>query len=306
MKHLYFAFLLGVVFTAHAQEDPLYAQYQSNPLVINPAYTGLSNNFNASLSYRKQWTGFDGSPTTVNLSGHASLMDNKMGLGLLLVQDKIGPHNNTEAYATYAYRVRAGKTSVSFGLQAGFLHFRTDNSALNVFDPSDPAFAGTQNVTKPSIGAGMIVSTERFFAGLSVPRMMRTAGVFTNDTTALSVETTLYQEHYYGMLAYVFYLSERVRFKPSVLAKMVQGAPLSVDYNAAINLDERYTAGVFTRNFNTCGMLAQLRFGGAYRLGYIFEIPLGNAVGTRFNTHEISFGLNLALLGFHDTAITNF
>jgi len=119
-------------------------------------------------------------------------------------------------------------------------------------------------------------------------------------------ETALYDQHYYASLAYVFYLSERVRIKPSMLLKAVQGAPVSIDYNALFTIDEKYSAGLYLRNNTACGLLTQIRFAEVYRLAYAFEMPLKNSVGPRFSTHEISFGLNMALLRFHKNAITNF
>lgn len=306
MKLLSIIFFLTIGIQLHAQEDPLYAQYVSNPLVINPAYSGLNNNFNASISYRKQWGGFEGSPVTVNASGHTSLLNNKMGLGILLVKDKIGVSNNTEAYATYAYRFKFNNTQVSFGLQGGFMSFTANNDDLNPYDPLAPDFSSNQNTIKPSFGAGLIVNSEKFFVGLSVPRMLHTSSIFENDSTQQTVETMLYDQHYYASLAYVFYLSKRVRFKPSCLIKLVDGAPLSVDYNLSFNLDEKYSVGLFTRNFNACGFQTQLKFVNSFRFGYVFELPLNNSVGTRFNTHEVSLGINLALFKFHNTSITNF
>ena len=283
-----------------AQEDPLYSQYLNNPLVLNPAYTGLNNVFNASITYRKQWSGFEGSPSTAGVTAHSSFRDNKMGLGLMFIQDKTGNTKNSEAYATYAYRIQFDEKYLSFGLQGGFMSFRDNVDQVNPYDPNDPAFNSSQNFIKPSIGAGLILNSERFFIGLSVPRMLKP------EATINDVTTELYSRHLYLMGAYVFYLSERFRFKPSVLLKGVSGAPLSTDYNLSINLDEKYTAAAFTRNFNTYGLLTQIKFGGAYRLGYAFEVPTNKSVGTRFSTHELSFGLNLSLLSFHDTYITNF
>ncbi|HEY9005641.1 MAG TPA: type IX secretion system membrane protein PorP/SprF [Ohtaekwangia sp.] len=306
MKYLYLLWLLAVFTSAFSQEDPLYAQYLNNPLVINPAYTGLNNNFNASVSYRRQWSNFDGSPTTINVSAHSSVSHNKMGLGMLVVQDKTGANKNTEAYATYAYRLNLNGSYLSFGIQAGFINFKTNNDALNTYDPTDPAFSNNLNVTKPSVGAGLILNSEHFFAGLSIPRMLPSTTILSDDNTGNTVKARLYDQHYYGAAAYVFYLSPRVRLRPSVLAKYVPGAPLSVDYTMAINLDQKYSAGLFTRNANAFGFLLQCRFADAYRFGYAFEVPAGNAVGTRFNTHEITLGINLALFSFQNTALTNF
>lgn len=301
MKRLLPALLCVILcVSARAQEDPLYAQYLNNPLVINPAYTGLNKNFNAALTYRRQWGGFDGAPTTASVSVHSSMMNNKMGLGLLVVRDRSGNTNNTEALATYAYRIQADDKTISFGLQGGFINYQNINSELNPYDPTDPAFNGNQNITKPNIGAGLMVSSERFLIGLSAPRMLKA------ESPGDQFSTQLYSQHYYLMGAYVFHLTERLRFKPSVLLKGVKGAPFSTDYNAALNIDERYTAALFTRNFNTYGFLAQIRLGEAYRVGYAFEVPTNASVGTRFTTHEFSFGLNLALLRSHDMTITNF
>ena len=296
--------LSAIVITAcaevEAQVDPLYAQYLSNPMLINPAYAGLNNNMNAGISYRKQWAGFQGSPTTYNVNAHTSLLDNRMGLGIIVLKDEVGVNSNTEVHGTYAYRLDLDQKYLSFGLQAGFISFKGYNSHLNPYDQNDPAFNENQNITKPSFGAGLILNSDRYFLGLSVPRMLKAKATFSD------VETELYSQHFYMMGAYIFYLNEHIRLKPSVLLKSVKGSPLSADVNFALNFEEKYTTGVYTRNLNTYGLMAQIKFGGSYRFGYAFEMPAGNSVGANFTTHELSFGLNLALFSFHSTSITSF
>jgi type IX secretion system PorP/SprF family membrane protein len=299
-RFLLSAIMVSGFFGAYAQVDPLYAQYLNNPLLINPAYTGLNNNFNASVTYRKQWAGFDGSPSTANVSAHTSLNDNKMGVGVIILQDNAGNSKNTEIQATYSYRLDLDQKYLSFGLQAGLLNFRSNNSELNPYDPSDPAFNSNLNSTKPSFGAGVILHSDRYFFGLSVPRMLK--ATVSED----NMESDLYQQHFYLTGAYMIFLNERIRLKPSILIKAVKGAPLSADYNFSMNLDEKYTVGAFTRNLNTYGLLAQIKFADAYRFGYTFEMPTNKSVGVRFTTHEIMLGVNLSLFNFHDTSIKNF
>ncbi len=289
-----------VALTANAQVDPLYAQYLNNPMLINPAYAGLNNNFNASISYRKQWAGFDGSPTTFNVNGHTSLLDNRMGVGVMFVKDNVGVNSNTEVHGTYAYRLDLDQKYLSFGLQAGFISYRGNYDDLNPWDRSDPVFREVENVSKPSFGAGLILHSERYFIGLSIPRMLKA------QITVDDVEAQLYSQHFYAMGAYVFYLNEHIRFKPSVLLKSVKGSPMSADINFSATFEEKVTAGIYTRNLNAYGLMGQIRFGGSYRFGYAFEVPSGSSVGARFTTHELSFGLNLALLRFHSTSMTNF
>lgn len=292
--------ILSVSQGVYGQTDPLYAQYLNNPLLINPAYSGLNNNFNVSATFRKQWAGFDGSPTTINVNGHTSLFDNRMGVGLIVLKDKVGASSNTEVHATYAYRLDLQEKYLSFGLQAGFVNFRSNNADLKPYDPNDPVFTSNLNTTKPSFGAGAILHSERYFIGISAPRLLKAKATFDD------VEAQLYSQHFYMMAAYMIYLNEHIRLKPSVLFKAVKGAKASADLNFSVNIDEKYTAGIYTRNLNTYGLLLQMKLARGYRFGYAFEVPANNSVGARFTTHEFMVGMNLALLSFHNTAITNF
>ncbi|MFZ2904953.1 MAG: type IX secretion system membrane protein PorP/SprF [Cyclobacteriaceae bacterium] len=289
--------------SAVAQIDPLYAQYLNNPLVINPAYTGLNKELAASVSFRKQWAGFDGSPTTMNATIHTSLFDNKMGAGIMVVSDQVGENKNTMAMATYGYKIQMEDIFLSFGLQAGVVNYRADYLELNIEDETDPYFLANQNITKPTFGAGFILHSNTFFLGLSVPRMLKTKETFSNGIE--SVEGSLYTQHFYGMASYIFFLNERIRLKPSALLKYVSENPLSVDLNAVLNIDERYGVGAFTRNFNTYGFLASIKFAQSYKFSYAFELPTNKSVGVNFTTHEITLGLNMAVFDFHDIETVN-
>jgi type IX secretion system PorP/SprF family membrane protein len=288
-----------------AQIDPLYAQYLNNPLVINPAYTGLNKELNASVSFRKQWAGFDGSPTTFNATAHTSLFDNRMGAGIILVSDQIGEYTNTLAMGTYSYKIQMNRTFISFGLQAGVANYRGDNSELNILDEGDIYFAENLNTTKPVFGTGVILTNDNLFLGLSAPRLLKTKGKYTNPDTDETVEGDVYTQHFYAMASYIVFINERLRLKPAVLLKYVDSNPLSVDVNAVLNIDERYGVGAFTRNFSTYGFLAQAKLGQSFRFAYAFELPTGKSVGVNFTSHEITLGLSLAVFDFHDIERVN-
>lgn len=287
---------------SYGQQDPLYSQYINNPMVINPAYAGLNNNLNASLSYRTQWGGFEGNPTTVNVNGHISLVDNRVGAGLLIVQDKIGNATSTDINAVGAYKLQLNDMVFSFGMQAGVSLLREDNSKLNLppNQMDDPAFQNDLNTSKPNIGVGVILKTERYFVGVSVPRLLNSS--FNNQ----GEDFELYNQHFYMLGGYVFNVGTRLRLKPSVLLKSVKGSPLSTDLNFNVNIDQLYTAGVFTRNFNTYGLQLGALLKDQFRLGYTFEIPTASSVGTQFNTHEITLGVRMSIFNYHDRSISNF
>jgi type IX secretion system PorP/SprF family membrane protein len=288
-------FLLLVISGVHvfAQQDPLYSQYMMNPLLINPAYSGMTTDLNASVMYRKQWAGFDGSPTTFNANAHIALATNKMGVGLIILQDQIGADKTTEVTATYAYHLPLSETlKLSFGLQGGVINYHSDYSDIK-FNPADAKFTNMSE-WKPNIGSGFLLYSDRFMVGLSVPKMLKAT------SNIESVTTSLYNQHVYLFAAYVVPLSYRIKFKPWILARTVSGAPVSLDYAASIKVDDSYTLGLFSRNLNTYGFLAQINLGDNLRLGYVFELPGKNSVGTHYTTHELTLGVRLGVLTFHD------
>lgn len=298
MKIILIYILIIACLSVTAQQDPLYSQYINNLFVINPAYAGFTNNLSTAISYRQQWAGFEGSPKTINANGHVALFDNRMGAGLMISSDQIGSNTVTEVFGSYAYRIALDNNkNLSFGLQAGAANYAVDNSKVNPVDSGDPLFEGSISEMKPSFGAGIIFSTDLLFVGFSVPRMLKPT--LTDDN---GVTTSLYSQHYYAMGSYLIFLSQRVRFKPSVLVKMVSGAPASIDLNASVILYENYQAGVLTRNFNTYGLFLQGIFKNSFRLGYVFEVPTGSSVGVNYTTHEITLGFRMNVFTFHDNS----
>lgn len=297
MKKLLFFCTVVIAGAAHGQTDPLYAQYLNNPVMLNPAYSGFRNHLDAALLWRKQWASFDGSPETKALSLHTTVMPDRMGAGLIVVRDDAGVSTNTEILATYAYGIAFEKSRVTFGLQAGMAAYRTDFSKLDIYDPDGPEFAADQRITKPSFGAGLTYSSDRWFFGLSVPRLLKTRVDF--DDTA---EATVQDRHFYMTGSVQLFVSDRVRLKPSLLLRAVPGAPLSADMNVTMNIDERFGAGVFTRNLKTIGLQTQLRLSDRYRLGYVLELPVSDSAALRFTSHEVSLGISLAVFDFHDVA----
>jgi type IX secretion system PorP/SprF family membrane protein len=300
MKIFLIIFLTFLTVQVLAQQDPLYSQYMLNPLLINPAYVGLNNNFNAMASYRAQWTGLDGQPTTLNASAHSSVANNKVGVGILLVSDKIGNIRNSETNFSASYKLELEESIFSFGMQAGLQSFRSDNSGINIFDPDDNAFATNERGTRLNIGAGAILKSERFLIGLSIPRLL--PSTFSNG----GQEFELYNQHYYLMGSYVHYLNEHIRLKPSILFRGVKGAPPSVDLAFNLNINSLHTAGVFTRNVNTYGILLQTLIKEKLRFGYVFELPTNKSVGAQFTSHEISLGIMMSVLSFHEKSLSNF
>jgi len=299
MKKSLLAFIIfTAAFPVLAQQDPLYSQYFNNPMLINPAFAGSNGRLYAGVAYRSQWSGLTGGPTTFNFNSHIALRNNTVGAGLLAVQDKVGDIKNTQFNGVACYRLKISTaTTLSFGMQAGITRFATDLDGVSPINASDPYFA-PMSETKFNVGAGFLIQNEKYVIGLSVPRML--PGTVSQGGQSVQV----YAQNFYLYGTYLFNLSERMQFKPSILLRTTSGTPASLDVNANFVFNRLYTAGVFTRKLNTYGVLLQAVMSN-YRLGYIFEVP-GKGSALNFTTHEISLSLSLAVLKSHNQYATGF
>jgi type IX secretion system PorP/SprF family membrane protein len=296
MKTIFTVLLLLICLIGNAQQDPLYSQYLNNPILLNPAYTGSNQQWQTTAGYRTQWSGFEGNPTTLNFSSHLSLVDNKVGIGLIAIQDKIGEVKNTEFNLSYSYRLEVTDNKyLYFGLSTGMMRYNSDPGLLNLQQQDDPAFAFTNNF-QFNTGAGLMFKTEQYMVGFSVPKLIPTS--ITEDDQTIQV----YNQHYYLFGVFTHNFNERVMLKPAVLLKGTSGAPLSVDVNINVVFEQSYTLGLLTRNLNTFGLLAQAKLK-QYRFGYVFEIPTDKSIGQRFYSHEVSLTYSLPILDFHDRSM---
>lgn len=282
-----------------AQQDPLYGQYMFNPYLINPAYAGFANEMNITLGYRTQWTGFPGQPQTMYGTGSSSVLGGRGGAGIVLLNDQWGNLRNTDFSAAFSYRIPFKKSALRFGMQAGMQSFRIDYSDLNMNNPGDVAFASGDGSSLFNVGAGAILSSERYFIGFSVPRMLPAT------YTSGGEKYWHHNQHFYFMASWVSFLNERLRLKPSLLLRGVQGAPLSADLSFTFNIDATHNAGIYSRNFNTLGLLLQTVLKNQYRIGYAFELPASDP-GPAFTTHELTLGIQFSAFEFHDHQYSNF
>ncbi len=286
-----------------AQQDPLYSQYHFNQQVINPAYPGIHNNTNISLISRWQWVGnfkgnnVDGNPLTNSLTASTSLVQDKLGLGVMFVQDALGVASNFEAHFSAAYKISWADKVFAFGLQGGMLSVNYNLTKLTLYDPGDPAFqGGSIRAVKPNFGAGVALMSDNMYIGLSVPRLLATE--FADGVTS----SLRYQRHYYATAAYLLPINSVMKLRPSVLLRYVEGAPsntLSYDINALLMINNDIWAGAYTRNFKTIGLMFQIDFGDAYRFGYNLELPAVEGL-TKFTTHEFLLSIDLGLFGQQD------
>jgi type IX secretion system PorP/SprF family membrane protein len=283
------AFSLLISTIGNAQQDPMFTHYMYNTLSINPAYAGSRDALTVTGLHRSQWVGFEGAPLVQTITAHSPIFTDKLGVGLTVMNDKIGFTNNSSFIADFAYRLTLNKQSkLAFGLSAGVNLFQADMSSMDLDQETDPLFQNNiTNQVTPSVGVGLYYSRERFYAGVSTPNLLQEdyKGIILADGTP-SVGKR--ERHYFFIAGGVIKLTENLAFKPTTLVKMTEAAPLQADFTASFLIRERLTLGAMYRTSDAFGALIGLNVSEQFFLGYSYDYSYKiNTARTNQGSHEL-------------------
>ncbi|RSC92040.1 PorP/SprF family type IX secretion system membrane protein, partial [Tenacibaculum singaporense] len=276
------------VLTVQSQQLPQFTQYMYNTISINPAYAGSRQVLSIVGLHRSQWAGLDRAPETQTLSIHTPLRNDKIGLGLSFINDQLGYENFTYLYGDFSYTIQLNDdVKLAFGLKAGFTQYNIDD-ALIAAEGSDPGISGIQNRWEPNIGSGLLLHTNKWYVGLSAPRLLN---IDHNDLEINGINYGVVDRvSYYLTGGYVFDLSDNVKFKPATLIKATNGAPVSYDITANFLFNEKFWLGGsyrINKDTGALGALVDFQVSRQFRIGYAYEHPLSDINQYSNGTHEI-------------------
>jgi type IX secretion system PorP/SprF family membrane protein len=318
MRKLLLATLLLLLFalSGSAQQDPMFTKYMFNSLVFNPAYAGAKDHMSITLLHRDQWWGIDGAPKTQSFTMHTPLENDKIGLGMSIVRDEIGPTNTISAMGSYAYRMPLGGGKLCLGLQAGVMNYRTDLTKLTIKNQSDYAFMNSLNPNMwiPNVGAGVhYYVPNKFYVGISSPHLLnsplRDGGVVGPD----SVMAQQYR-HYYLFAGGAIPLNSSMVFKPSILIKNTGlfgefqadntvGAPTEFDLDLSLLIYDALWVGVAfrgafegftgTSSFDSGDIWVSYYLRNGFRIGVAYDYTLTELGSFAQGSYEIMLGYEM-------------
>lgn len=290
-----------------AQEDPQFTQFQATRLFFNPAFAGVDKETQISLTHRSQWATYTGSfesggaPTTQVFSFNTALLKYQSGIGFHIVHDQIGPLNNIEIQASYAFHIpMQNNSTLSIGVRGGLYNQIIDFDDLRTSDPIERDIllserSGRQAFSQPDFAVGVYYKSDRLFLGATA-----------NHIAALESGGLLGQglvESYYLMGGYNIPLDARERLivTPTFLAKTSQFNEFSIDAGALLSYtnnraDKKFIFGSTFRNEESINAILGFEFDRRVkknkyhniRIGYSFDYVYGGQEAKEPTSHEIS------------------
>lgn len=280
--------ILGLLlnsFFAIAQQEAQYTQYMYNTANINPAYAGSRGSLSALIMHRTQWVGLEGAPVT-NVATISSPLgiSQRFALGVSFVNDKLGPSDNNVISVDLSYYVPTSENfKLAFGVKGTADIFNVDFNKVKLFNPNDNLNReNIDNRFSANVGAGLYWYSDKTYLGVSVPYILENH-YYDNDIQYVASE----RMHFHILAGHVFDLSKELKFKPSVLSKVVQGAPLQVDLSANFLFFDKLTLGAAYRWSAAVSAMAGFQLSDSWMIGYAYDKETTRLGNFNSGSHEI-------------------
>lgn len=293
----------------HVANFSLFQQY------FNPSLTGYEGSMVKSF-YRNQWTGFEDAPKTIFASAELDLADmaswkkdgvlktnqddrynrqtgGKHAFGLALMNDRFGPFKETQVQLSYGARVQLSeKLSLRWGTALAYSSQQLDGNKLTVDQENDPEFVdvigNNGKVNRLDLNMGLTLTGENFYVGYAMQEITKGKLLSSGDEY---LQNNVPQHHVvqagfrapvsdqFGVVVNSLYRYD------SKLEETLEGQLKGVYQNmfwvgAGYRKDLAYSVNAGVR-------LSQLK------IGYVYEMPAGDASSINRNTNEIMLTYNL-------------
>ena len=299
MKH-YLPLLFLVVFCTgvRAQDATIFNHYVQNPVILNPAAVGFTDEYQVFINSRLAWTGFEDAPKTVALRANGPVGES-FGVGASIFSESAAQLQRTKGQIDVAFRFGIGKEDqgkqafqASFGFFTQFQRLTLDGDILNnpVYEPGDALIMEyLDGRNEFDAGVGLYGTYDkRIFGGFTINnlvsnRLDNISGIANNEG-----------------LNYTFLLGQHFTLKdadavitPSVMFRNLQDAPFMLDFNVqGAFANERIIAGLSYRYLGAVGVLLGTNQRN-FNLYYSFDLGFGEFQTYNSGSHEFTVGYRI-------------
>lgn len=275
-----------------AQQVEQFTQHTFSHFLFNPAAAGHGGHGKLVFKHRSQWVGaFNGEEPVTQILTFDTRFKNKyknLGIGAILFNDQTGPSSRRGLELAYSYKLKLGSSGakLSLGMSGMFLQYNIDFNALQTEIPDDPALLNPeQNKIGADGSAGIYLYDKNYYFGLSADQLFENKFAFVQEDTGF----VKLAQHFYVIAGYVYDLSEKVEFEPSILVKSIEAIPVQFDLNVRLILDKQYWLGVNYRASESVSAYAGITYNKKWHLGYSYDYPISNLAAS----HEVLLGFDI-------------
>jgi type IX secretion system PorP/SprF family membrane protein len=282
--------------SAQAQQDPQFTQYMFNNLYLTPAYAGVDGVTQLTAVHRSQWLGYQssfgdgGAPTTQMVSFNTPIYKLKSGFGAYVINDQLGPQNNMEAQAMYAYHLGIKDSKLSFAIKAGIYSMSVNGNHYRWIQDGDRLIVqGKESQIRPDLGLGVFYRAEKYYAGFGVNHLLKSQFDFGVNEARNALEN-----HMNFTAGYYYEVNFDLKLNPTVLVK-TDFKEYSFDLGLIATLKDKMWAGITFRQSEAANVLLGYSFlkDKSLRFGYSIDIIVKDREAKENFSHELLLSYQL-------------
>lgn len=285
-------FTLLVPVYLFAQQPFLGSSFYQNQYLANPAFAGMEEGFVINGAYKRQLTNIEGASSVQSFTAAYGFKNRKVGLGVIIGNDKAGLIQKVNAKGTYTYHlpINSDKIFFDFGLSLGIANESLDFTMLTGNSSDLTLINFNARKTYFDGDFGIALRTQQLTMQAAIPNLKR----FFYDNQNYNL---LDQYHYLIACSYRVKVSDIINaIEPKIAYNEMRNAKGILDLGAQIALAEnRITVnGIYhTNNSITAGMTTTIRKQFLIALMY----TANTATVQRYNNAELEIGLKYSLSG---------
>lgn len=276
-----------------AQQVPFSNQYLVNRHFLSPSYTGITNNFEAFISYQKSTLHFPGGPEYKSIYASGPVYEN-MSLGVSVTKSSVTIFNVFSSQIYYAYHLKINENQfLHFGLsfEYGENYLGTDNQSPSA--QNDPYLLG--NGYTLNAGFGLTYTFKTFQIGMSVPRMLGSyVRSSENNNQSLNYSPGYELPRLFRVYAsIIFDISQSVSLEPIIVVDKSNIDPLWYNISTILKYKQITWLELHYNQGGIMGFSFGANLSKKLLINYTYEFASTGLMKSSSGNHEITVGFLL-------------
>ena len=276
-------------FSVKAQDLPIYNQFYFNPYLYNPAFVGLNSQFEANLTYRKQWADISDAPQ-VSAFDFQYATEGRVALGLSFQSESSVALVTNTGYLTFGYQVPLGQDHfIQFGLSAGVIQNNLDlQEIVNSSDQiilQDPAILNAvDNTMYLTSQFGINYTLRNLTIGVAFPKLLENDA---NSTESFNPPSLDEFKQFIISGSYRADIAPRFSVQPVGVFRYVDRDQFQAEATALVRYNDFMWVGAGYRYESGAIGHVGMNLLNGLQLGYSFEFSGVNSNSFGGGSHEI-------------------
>ncbi len=267
-----------------SQQLPFSSQYLVNRQFLSPAFSGITDNFEAFIAYQKNALHFPGGPEYKSIFASGPVYGN-MSLGISVSSSSVTIFNGLSGEMDYAYHLRVSeKHYVHFGLSFAFNEndINIDYNQLQSVQNDPFRFNSRKSL---SYGFGLIYTYKTFQIGVAIPRLLESR-LQNNEADADYSVSGILRVH----TSCLFELNQSFSIEPSIVVEKSSFEPLWYNLSTMVRIKEITWLELHYRQGNIMGFGLGINPSKKMLISYSYDLSGTGIMKYSSGIHEISIG----------------